>query len=471
MPGDGWSWSGIRGPEIPFLPPTSAAERAGMPLRRATDSLPALRTSAAFVGPPAPGPLQWLFRGFLAGPTPGVLSAHPMVRRLLAGSPAAIEPGQRYPVGYLEWAGDALVLRRPGALSLISTTDTLVEFRSAILDQSFDPAETRRLDDLDFVIARPEPQSDRRRIALVLPGVQSSPFQARLLDELMGRGWTVVTISESQEMAYWIDSLDEDAEGPARLRSPAEAAAQADVLLNRVTEGARRAIDMAHAAIRRNAKATRRSGESPAESSAAPPVVVFGISLGGIMAPTVAARLAPTPDAVVIVAGGGDIAAINDQSPILQSAIARHARRIGRFRAGHGDGNRVGDVGGNGNGHGNGDGDGDGNRADSATETARTIRGEIRHTLLAADPLMQNHPLRLAPSLRGIPILMLHATFDAIVPAWSGRRLWHALGRPERWSWPVGHLGLLGLLPGEARRAVDWAESRLVPDPIDAADG
>ena len=67
-------------------------------------------------------------------------------------------------------------------------------------------------------------------------------------------------------------------------------------------------------------------------------------------------------------------------------------------------------------------------------------------------------PLKLAPTLPHIPTLMLTGEVDRIVPAHTGDLLYNALGRPERWRYPVGHIILFLGLPLQADRIVDWMD-------------
>jgi dienelactone hydrolase len=67
-------------------------------------------------------------------------------------------------------------------------------------------------------------------------------------------------------------------------------------------------------------------------------------------------------------------------------------------------------------------------------------------------------PLHLAPTLPSTPTLMLSGELDWIVPAHTGTLLYHALGRPERWRYPTGHILLFISLPFQGDRVADWLE-------------
>ena len=55
-------------------------------------------------------------------------------------------------------------------------------------------------------------------------------------------------------------------------------------------------------------------------------------------------------------------------------------------------------------------------------------------------------------------MLLLHAAFDRIVPASTGDELYRRSGRPERWTYPLGHLGLFWWLPTQASRITAWVD-------------
>lgn len=73
--------------------------------------------------------------------------------------------------------------------------------------------------------------------------------------------------------------------------------------------------------------------------------------------------------------------------------------------------------------------------------------------------------VRTAAVLRDRPVLQLHAVFDAIVPARTGRALYEELGRPERWDYYTGHLGFFLLMALENGDIVDWINEASVVKP------
>ena len=93
-----------------------------------------------------------------------------------------------------------------------------------------------------------------------------------------------------------------------------------------------------------------------------------------------------------------------------------------------------------------------------SVELSRRERGQLAQHVL---PLSKLDPYHTAESLHGVPTLMLQASLDRIVSASSGRLLYEALGRPERWSYPLGHIGLFAVLPAQAGRIADWVEAKV----------
>ena len=60
---------------------------------------------------------------------------------------------------------------------------------------------------------------------------------------------------------------------------------------------------------------------------------------------------------------------------------------------------------------------------------------------------------------------MLSGELARIVPAHTGDLLYNALGRPERWRYPAGHIALFLGLPLQANRVIDWIEAVVARTP------
>ncbi|MHC4908911.1 MAG: hypothetical protein ACYTF9_04225 [Planctomycetota bacterium] len=150
------------------------------------------------------------------------------------------------------------------------------------------------------------------------------------------------------------------------------------------------------------------------------PVVLVGFSIGAIAAPTVAARLGKHIDAAVLIAGGADAARIATRI-VLNDGDAR----TGLFLVAH-----------------------DSSVADESLERLFELTRESARLA----------PYSTSAFLRDKPVLMLQASLDKVVPAETGDLLYERLEGPERWSYPVGHYGLIWLLPSKAAAIASWVD-------------
>lgn len=152
------------------------------------------------------------------------------------------------------------------------------------------------------------------------------------------------------------------------------------------------------------------------------PLVLAGFSLGAIVLPPVAARLDDRVDAAILVAGGANV------SEILSNVVLTDGTRFAGFSLAYADG--------------------------VPDELRRAVSTQYLST-------SQLDPYRTAGALRGKRVLLLHAIFDHIVPADTGTLLYNRLGRPERWRYFFGHLGLFWWLPNEANAIARWLDRQL----------
>lgn len=154
--------------------------------------------------------------------------------------------------------------------------------------------------------------------------------------------------------------------------------------------------------------------------------ILAGGSAGSIALPTVALRTG-TPDAMILIGAGGNASRIVCESSLAPITLFKHEIKNGqRFR-----------------------------RVLSAAETTEFHR--IMHAQVPLDAL------RLAPKFREIPILMLRGELDEMVPAATNDLLFNALGKPERWSYPVNHIFLFGALQFQSGLILQWADRKLAP--------
>lgn len=170
------------------------------------------------------------------------------------------------------------------------------------------------------------------------------------------------------------------------------------------------------------------------------PVVIMGFSAGGLATPAAVARVRPILGdrlkAAVLIGSAGDLFRLSQESTLTDAGLklrvqttreavtpdalltARLAKRP---------------------------------KVDRATREALHA-SYLRHARL--------DPLKTARALDGLPVLMLHASFDAWVPARCGEELWVALGKPERWTIAGGHDLLFYFLPTQAEAIAAWLRAR-----------
>ena len=65
-------------------------------------------------------------------------------------------------------------------------------------------------------------------------------------------------------------------------------------------------------------------------------------------------------------------------------------------------------------------------------------------------------PYFLAPLLPRENTLLIHAAWDSVVPSENGNLLYERAGRPERWIYPSGHLGLFATFGWHANDITEW---------------
>ncbi len=158
------------------------------------------------------------------------------------------------------------------------------------------------------------------------------------------------------------------------------------------------------------------------------PVVLLGMSGGAMVLPTVYAYAPDNYDAAVLIAGGADFLTI--------SATSNYAEWIDAIALDWApdDPNSTG-------------------KPDPATlET-------LSDAYLAASRLDAMHT---AP-LMTVPRLVLHSSKDRAVPSQTGDALWQRLGRPERWTYSVGHELIFIMLPTQADRLQKWIDAAIAP--------
>ncbi len=164
------------------------------------------------------------------------------------------------------------------------------------------------------------------------------------------------------------------------------------------------------------------------------PVVLLGMSGGAMVLPTVYAYSPDRYDAGVLVAGGAN--------SMLITAMSSYKEMIDAVRF---------------------DFDPSTDRIDG--KATRDILLGLSEAYLKTAKL---DPIMTATEMRDIPVLMLHAKNDKAVPAKRGVDLYDALGRPERWQYPVGHELIFAALPTQFGRIDRWIRAELKIESADA---
>jgi pimeloyl-ACP methyl ester carboxylesterase len=135
------------------------------------------------------------------------------------------------------------------------------------------------------------------------------------------------------------------------------------------------------------------------------PKVICGVSLGALAAPAVALRLQDA-EALITIGGGAHVPAIMANSALRMLSMP------------------------------------------SASQ-----RRSLSQRMLREVPL---DPGLLAPRL-DLPVLQIDGMLDTIIPKRFANRWHEALGKPDRWRYPVGHVLLIeGVMPLQTNRLLDW---------------
>ncbi|MFI4896265.1 MAG: alpha/beta hydrolase [Phycisphaerales bacterium JB059] len=257
-----------------------------------------------------------------------------------------------------------------------------------------------------FALYDPAPGAEDRGVIALLPGMFGTPQPVihTTVRRLRAEGWTVLRMLShpgrfTQKARFEIEAADIEA-GAARI---------ARVFNDRTAEVAysvEGALEHVHE-------------QRPGLRSL--PHVLLGMSGGAMALPTVHARTPDTYDAAILIAGGANFLEIN-----LRSNYAEWIDSVELAWSGSIPGRE---------------------------QTEALLKSYLQHAHLDA--------VHTAPTLKGKPVLVLHAARDKAVPAETGERLWRLLGEPERWVFPVGHELIFAALPFQLDRMVEWLDNRL----------
>lgn len=254
------------------------------------------------------------------------------------------------------------------------------------------------------------PERPPRGLAVVMWPLSGSRHVNTVLANLLADGWVILSqrtlTFETRDMfgammsdEAWLDrnvSINLAGRG-------AEVGVQTDQLL----------ADQAYVV---DAAVTHVSERYPELASM--PKVLIGFSLGALTAPTVAARLGPRVDGLVLVGGGAQI------GPVLATSGVLKNRAGGPFI--------------------------------TLPEFDRPV---FELDYLGSSRLDAYH---VAPTLRSLAILQIDADDDGIIRPRYADQLWKRLGRPERWTLSSGHAGLFLTMDAMAGDIANWVNARVL---------
>ena len=162
-------------------------------------------------------------------------------------------------------------------------------------------------------------------------------------------------------------------------------------------------------------KAIRKRMENQLPNLANAPLALIGISAGALNTPAVYHELQSEVDAVILVAGGANMFDIVQDGAFTNWKFTDY------------EGNTF-------------------------------IRSELQRMNNTYLNTPSRDPYFLASGLPHENTLLIHAKWDAAVPAENGDILWERAGRPERWVYPSGHLGLFMTFGWHSRDIVQWLD-------------
>ena len=148
------------------------------------------------------------------------------------------------------------------------------------------------------------------------------------------------------------------------------------------------------------------------------PTALIGISAGALNAPAVYNELKDEIDAIVLVAGGANMFEIVQDGAFTNWKFTNEKEN--RFSV---------------------------NELEAIEEDYLAIPSR--------------DPYFLASVLPHDKTLIIHAKWDAVVPAKNGDLLWERAGNPERWIYPSGHLGLFASFAWHAAEITQWLDSKV----------
>jgi len=166
--------------------------------------------------------------------------------------------------------------------------------------------------------------------------------------------------------------------------------------------------------------------------NASKPVVLLGMSGGAMILPTVYSFDPELYSAGVLIAGGGNFLEINVRS--------NYAKWIDAI-----------------------DLDAD----PSDPEIQELEDSQLRELVDLYMLSSKLDSLHTAQAMVDVPVLMLHGSTDKAVPASTGDALYEALGKPDRWTYPVGHELIFAGLPLQTPKIERWIRAQVLDEQED----
>ena len=103
-------------------------------------------------------------------------------------------------------------------------------------------------------------------------------------------------------------------------------------------------------------------------------------------------------------------------------------------------------------------------RADPPPEVTRILTDEEFHIIYRrASELTKLHPGKIGGILRDYRLLTIHGRLDKIIPKDQTQELHEVLGKPERWTYPLGHHLIAVQLVLDAKRIDRWLSQENSP--------
>ncbi len=242
-------------------------------------------------------------------------------------------------------------------------------------------------------------KKQQRGLAMILCGLGGMQHSSRTLgEELLRDGWAVVYVFTVLNVPEYSMRVTLDGEP---------------------TESVIEIFNEKYCQVIAATKAIRTRMEKQLPSLRCAPLALIGISAGALNTPAVFHELQDDVDAIVLVAGGANM------FDIVQDGV------FTSWKFTNSDGNKF------------------------SKKDLQAMNSEYLNT-------PSRDPYFLAPHLPHDKTLIIHAKWDEVVPSENGDLLYERAGKPERWVYPSGHLGLFATFGWHAPEIVNWINSKIV---------